>query len=153
MARQHQLEFDRLLGQARMYLLIGALVSLAGFVWPWFKFSESAQWWYNGWQLAYDGEVLWIFLIFIGYAAILVAGYFFLERGAAVLTVVLVIAVTAGGLMAVSLAAADALEEVRALYQLKWNIGLLIMAAGHGGMGWGAFAAWTLVTLRDIQAA
>src|SRR2546423_459647 len=69
--------------RASALYLGGAIISLLGFVLPWFKIDSAAQWTYNGWHLMTGEGLPWIGLLFVGYAVLIGGGNWLLRRSAA----------------------------------------------------------------------
>jgi hypothetical protein len=143
--------FMEWLKAARAYFVGGAVLSLIGFALPWFKFDESAQWWYGGFWLMVGEGLPWLLLMFVGYGILVLAGSTLLKQGPQLAGVVAALSLTVAlsGLVVVSLAMADAIEGVRTLDRLVWNIGLLIMLPSHAVMVFGAFAVWVLRAVEE----
>ncbi len=131
------------LGPTRFAFLAGALLSLLGFALPWFRVSRGYAWWYGGWDLLTTNEpgLWWIAFLFLGYAILVVGGYWLLGQGAgeAALLAALAIATALGTLVVVALAAADAIQDLGRVYNIDLNLGLFLMLPGHGLMIAAAF--------------
>lgn len=147
-------EFEEWLVQARLWFVGGALASLIGFALPWFRISRSYLWWYGGWGLltTNDPALWWIALLFLAYAALVLAGYLLLGLGAAEAGAVAIVAtaVALGTLVVVGLAAADAVNGQGRVYALDWHVGLFVMIPGHAVMIVAAFVVLVLQLLEGL---
>lgn len=136
------------LARARVGFAVGAIFSLLGFALPWFRISRSYLWWYGGWEMltTNDPALWWISLIFLGYAVLVLAGYWLLGIGpeGAGWMASLAIGVALGTLVVVALAAADAIGEQGQVYRLDMNVGLFLMLPGHAVMILAALACLML---------
>lgn len=141
-----------LTGQAQGWFIGGTVVSLLGFVLPWFKHRQSSQWWYSGWQLCWNEGLAGIIVLFVGYVALLLAGFFLLDREIpqAAATIVLTLAVTLGTLAVLAIAVADALDGIRSMSRPIWNIGLPVMFLGHATMLVAGFVALALRIVDEL---
>ena len=144
---------ERLLGkitEARNYYFAGIVLSILGFSLPWFKFEVNAQWWYGGWRLMEYEGLSWIVMIYVGYGMLVLTGALlhkqddFVVKMAVILSLIVILAT----FIIVSVAMADAVEGVRTLDRLVWNVGLVVMLPGHALMLWGAFAVWVYQTMN-----
>ena len=72
------------LGTTRFAFLSGAILSLLGFALPWFRVSQSYDWWYGGWAMLTTNEpgLWWIVFLLMGYAILVAGGYWLLGQGA-----------------------------------------------------------------------
>jgi hypothetical protein len=136
----------------RNLYLVGTLISLIGFSSPWFKFKEGVQWWYGGWQLMQYEGLNWIFLIYLGYTILLIAGYFlnkdddYLNRLLIILSLIIILST----FIPLSVSSADSIDKIRTLEKLVWNIGLPIMLIGHAMMLWSIFSANSYKMLKEF---
>ena len=130
----------------------GTLASLLGFALPWFKWSARSQWWYSGWQLMRYNDLPGIAIIFVGYAALLLAGGALLRRDASFASgiALLSLTVTLAVLVVIGIAAADAIHDVRSMTRVVWSFGLVILLPGHAAMVLGAVFAWALQAIEDV---
>jgi len=138
--------------QVQGWFVGGTLLSLLGFSMPWFKHRESAQWWYSGWQLWRNEGVDWIVVLHLAYLALAVAGIFLLGRNTAgaAATTALAFAVVLGTLVVLGVSTGDALNEIRTMPRLVWNIGLYVMFLGHAFMLVAALTGVMLQLVRDV---
>ena len=146
------------LGPLRLIFVLGALASLAGFALPWFRISRSYRWWYGGWSLLTtnnDPGLWWIGLLILGYAALVLAGYWLLGQGpeGAAGIATLAVGVALGTLVVVALAAADAVAERGRVYRIDMNLGLFLMIPGHAAMIVAALAALIVQVVAQALAA
>lgn len=141
-----------LASQAQAWFFGGAILSLLGFSMPWFKHSSRAQWWYSGWQLWRNEGLDWIVVIYLAYVALLVAGFLLLGRNpaGAAATVALALAVICGTLLVLAISTGDALEGIRDMSRLIWNLGLPVMFLGHALLLTGALLGLALEITREI---
>ena len=145
---------DRYQDRARWVLLGGGVLSLLGFVTPWF--SPSDRWWYEGARIMSYGTmgsgVSSVTFIFVLYAILLLLALTPLGRSgkAANWMSFIAVLIVMSTLIVVMLAVADAIGQVRHMDDLHWSIGLEVMLVGHATMISGAFAAWFLCTVRHL---
>ena len=138
----------------RPWFIGGTVLSLLGFALPWFRVSRSYDWYYGGWSMLTTNEpgLWWISLLFLGYAIVLLAG-FWLHRFDAIsvgLLAALAIGVALGTLVVVALAAADAVQDQGRVYRIDLSIGLFLMLPAHGLMIVAVIAGFALQLLRDL---
>jgi hypothetical protein len=142
------------LGPARFGFLSGALLSLLGFALPWFRVSRSYSWWYGGWDMVTTNEpgLWWISFLFLGYAILVVGGYWLIGAGAgeAGMLAALAIATALGTLVVVALAAGDAIQAQGRVYSIDLNLGLFVMLPGHGVMIAAAFFGIVLHLIAEF---
>lgn len=143
---------DGWLAQSGGWFVGGSLGSAMGFALPWFRVSRSYEWWYGGWGLLTTNApgLGWIGIIFLGYAVLVLGGFFLLRAdiAGASLSAALAIAVALGTLVVVALAAADAVNGLGRVYGVDLNIGLFLMLPGHGVMIVAAFVALVVHVVR-----
>lgn len=139
------------------WLVGGAVLSLFGFAFPWFRVGTGYDWWYGGWGMLTTNEpaLWWIALIFLGYAILVLGGYFLVraELAGAAVAAAIAIAVALATLIVVALAAADAVTDLGRVYRLDLSLGLFAMLPGHGIMITAAFAGLVLQFLRGLHEA
>ena len=138
----------------RPWFIGGTALSLLGFALPWFRVSRSYGWYYGGWSMLTTNEpgLWWISLLFLGYAILLLAG-FWLHRFDAIsvgLLAALTIGVALGTLVVVALAAADAAQDQGRVYRVDLSIGLFLMLPAHGLMIVAAIAGFAPRLLREL---
>ena len=140
------------LDQSQVLLLGGTTLSLLGFASPWFKWGDDARWWYSGWQLWRHEALSWVAILFVGYLALLVGGYWTPRRGSGATGVLAVaaLALALGTLVVVGVSLADAIDRIRTMDRVVWNLGLGLMLPGHAMMVLGALTAWGLQILNDV---
>ena len=142
------------LAALRVGVIGGGLVALLGFALPWFRVSRSYLWWYGGWDLLTTNrpDLAWIGVLFLGYALIVVAGWFLPRFGIAEVTILLAAAIglASAATIVVALAAADAVNDVGRVYRLDFGFGLPLLVVGHGVLIASAIAA---VVMQGIRAA
>jgi hypothetical protein len=145
---------DRYQTRARWGLIGGSVLSLIGFLTPWF--SPSDRWWYEGERILNygtmgDGVISFTF-IFILYAILLLLTFTPLGRSGKTATLMVFIAalLVMSTLIVVMLATADAIGQVGHMDNLQWSFGLEIMLVGHAIMISSAFSAWFLHILRNL---
>lgn len=122
--------------RAKQWLIGGGIVSLVGYLLPWFKFDDRAQWWYGGLSLMTNEGVSGLWIIIVLYL-LLFATTFWKETPPA-LTVILAITVILAPFVVISISAGDALQNVRTINQLVWGVGLFVMLPGSAALLWGA---------------
>ncbi len=144
------------LASIRTAFLIGTLVSALGFALPWFRINRDYRWWYGGWHLLTTNEpdLAWIALIFIGYALLLLAGWFLPHYGLAgtILLATVALSVVCSTLIVVALAAADAINGSGQVYRLDLNLGLLLLVIGHGALSATAIAGVAVQAVGAVLA-
>lgn len=138
--------------QAQLWFAGGTFLSLLGFSMPWFKHSRGAQWWYSGWQLWRNEGVDWIVVLYLAYLALFVVGCTLLHRSSAgaAATAGLALTVVCGTLLVLAVSTGDALEEIRDMPRLVWNLGLYVMFLGHALMFVAALTGLVLQLVREI---
>lgn len=138
----------RALRSTQLFFVAGVLAALLGFVLPWFDKSPDGLYSYSGLKLLVGEGLVWIGLLFVGYAGLLISGATLLGRGlrAAGVVVVLALALTLGALMAVGLAA----SATSTLYGAKMPVGLLMLCGGHALFLGASAAAWVMQLLRLV---
>lgn len=122
--------------RARALLLAGFILSFVGYMLPWFKFDSDSEWWYGGWEFITTDGLGGLWMVAALYVVLAIAILVRATPGGLVLT--LAVAVILATMVMVSIAAGDALREVRTIERLVWSIGLPIMLPGHGVLLWGA---------------
>lgn len=140
------------LDQSQALLLGGTTLSFLGFASPWFKWGDDARWWYSGWQLWRHEGLSWIAILFVGYLALLGGGYWLPRRGTgtAGALAIAALALALGTLVVVGVSLADAIDRIRTMDRVVWNLGLVLMLPGHAMMVMGALTAWGLQILNDV---
>ena len=105
--------------KARCWLLVGIALSFLGFMLPWFKEGITGLW-----------------IIVALYVLLAITIFYRATPGSLGLT--LAVSTILATMVIVSLAAGDALQNVRTLHRPVWSVGLFIMLPGHGALLWGA---------------
>jgi hypothetical protein len=117
-------------------IVVGALVSLAGYLLPWFKVQSGYSWSFSGWEYAsLSSGGGWTLLTFAWLGLSLVAGLWARASAAAAMTAVVG---AVGGLMFALAVIAASFAEFREQGSTNWigelpfGPGLPLMAAGFG---------------------
>ncbi|MEU1808264.1 hypothetical protein [Micromonospora aurantiaca (nom. illeg.)] len=117
-------------------MLFAALLTLAGYLLPWFRQSPGHHWWYSGWEFATlsggGGWTLWTF------AFVLVAvGASFWARDAAEVAMIALAAaigtlVMSLAVVAASFGSAGSRDNLNAVTDMPFGAGLPFLAVGLG---------------------
>jgi hypothetical protein len=116
-------------------LIAGVVVATIGFLLPWFKQSDQAQWWYSGIEyLQDDDRGGWTLIAYVLLAVTLVAAIW--AGGSDVAAVValtagVAAALFAGVVVAASLAVTDG-EYITDVSGRAFSVGIPIMVVGFG---------------------
>jgi hypothetical protein len=136
------------------FWLIGGFLAFLGFVsLPLFEFDQAGDWWYNGGQRLADG-VSWTTLLTILY---LLLGVLIALHGLNLIAIplllpgILTLVIVLSTVVAVGLATAGALDEVRNLNRAVWSLGLAGMIIGLALMMWGTIYGLVCQTISSYD--
>ena len=117
-------------------IVVGGLAALAGYLLPWFRISDSYDWWFSGWEYAALSSGGGWTLITIGWLVLAIGagGWARAEPAAAMTALVTGVAglVFALAVVAVSLGAMPDRDSLNWVGQMPFGIGLPLMAVGFG---------------------
>lgn len=134
-------------------VIAGALVSLAGYLLPWFKISERYRWWISGWgYTSVDSGGGWTLLTIVLLLVAAVAGVW--ARGSVAPAMIALVSGVAGMLFAVFVVAASFARfpdrsTVNWVGEMPFGLGLPLMALGMGTLLAGAGYAVVRAALDD----
>ena len=131
--------------RARVLLFSGAVVSLLGYTPKWFDSNGDG---FGGWQTTFTAKIWWVGIPYVGYAILIIGGFFLLGRGLGSATLVSLVAIATALLALLPVILTAGFNTYVGVEKIPFS--LIVMLLGHTLMLGGATAAWLMQALLTI---